>query len=129
MKRVLIVLISLLIIVFIIISFVVKNDNKYIEELEDIIIRNTDIEKMEYVNYYDNYYMVIDDNYLYLFDNEFDLIFSVDENMLFDKYYKYDIVYRDKTLMLMDNYKNKEGIIFKYYDIYTGECIDEIIIN
>lgn len=129
MKRVLIVLISLLIISFIVIFLIVRNDNKYIDSLEDIVINNTDIEKIEYVNYYDNYYIVIDYEYLYLFNNEFDLVFSIDKNMLNNQYNKYDIVYRDKTLMFMGNYKNKEGIIFKYYDIYTGECIDEIIID
>ena len=103
--------------------------NKYIDSLKDIIIKNTDIERIEYVNYYDNYYIVVDYEFLYLFNNEFELVFNVNKNMLFDKYNKYDIVYRNRTLMFMDNYKNKEGIIFKYYDIYTGECIDEIIIN
>lgn len=129
MKKVLICLIGLLIITFIVISLVVRNDNKYIDSLKDIIIKNTDIERIEYVNYYDNYYIVVDYEFLYLFNNEFEFVFSIDKNMLFDKYNKYDIVYRNKTLMFMDNYKNKEGIIFKYYDIYTGECIDEIIIN
>lgn len=128
MKRVLLFLICILIIIFIIISLVVGNDNKYINNLENMIYKNTDIKEIDYVNFYDNYYIVMDYEFLYLFDDEFNMIVNIDKKMLNDDYNKYDIVYKDKTLMFMDNFKDKEGMIFKYYDIYTLECIDEIIV-
>lgn len=128
MKRLVLFLICILIIIFIVISLVVGNNNKYIDNLENVIYKNTDIKKIDYINFYDNYYIVMDYEYLYLFDNEFNMIVNIDKKMLNNNYNKYDIVYKDKTLMFMDNYKDKEGMIFKYYDIYTLECIDEIMI-
>ena len=32
-------------------------------------------------------------------------------------------------IMYMDNYKDKEGIIFKYYNIYTYELIDKVVVG
>ena len=129
MKRILLFLISILIFLFIIISMVITNDNKYMDELYEIVISNTDVKNIDYVNYYDNHYIVIDNDYLYLFNDEFNLIVNIDKSLLYDKYDNYDIIYRDMTLMLMDNYKNEEGIVYMYYDIYTGKCIDKIIID
>lgn len=129
MKKVLICLLSLLIISFIVISLIVKNDKDYVNDLEYLIIENTDIKDIEYVNYYDEYYIIRDNVYLYLLNNKFEEIVNVDLKKLFSQYNKYDIVYRDKTIMFMDSYKNNGELVFKYYDIYTGEVIDTIILD
>ena len=107
----------------------IKNDNFYNDMLEDKILENTNILLVEYVNCYDEHYIVRDTENLYLFNNDFMEILRIDVNLLFNKYENYDIVYRNKTLMFMDNYKDKDGIIFKYYDIYTGEIIDDVLIG
>lgn len=129
MKKVLILLLFILICIFVIISLVVKNDNNYIDNLEYKIIENTGIKDIEYVNYYDGYFLVRDNNNLYLLDSEYSEIVNISLKMMFSQYDKYDIVYRDKTLMFMESYKNKEGLVFKYYDIYTGDEIDTIILD
>ena len=93
------------------------------------IIKNTDILSIQYINYYDNYYIVKDMEKLYLFNNEYKELLSINLNLLFNNIDNYDIVYKNKTLMYMKSNKNKKGIIFSYYDIYTGECIDKIVIG
>ena len=129
MKKILLLLVSIFIICFIVISLIVKNDNKYMNKLISNILDNTDLLMVEYVNYYDGYYIVRDTDKLYLFNNKYVEILSINLSLLFNKYDKYDIVYRNNALMYMSEDKNKEGIVFKYYDIYTGECIDEVIMG
>jgi len=129
MKKIIVIFIGIFLCSFILISLIVNNDNKYINSLENKILDNTDIETIKYINYYDDYYIVCDDYNLYLFNSEYLEILSINLKLLFDNGKNYDIVYKNKTLMYMDSYKNKEGIIFKYYDIYTGEVIDEIIVG
>lgn len=129
MKKIIAIFISIFLCLFILILLVVNNDNKYINSLKEKILDNTGIEIIKYINYYDNHYIVCDNDNLYLFNNEYLEILSINLNLLFDNRKNYDIVYKNKTLMYMDSYKNKEGIVFKYYDIYTGEVIDEIIVG
>ena len=116
-------------VLFIFVSLIVFNDNKNISNLEKKILDNTDVTLVKYINYYDEHYIVKDNDNLYLFNGEYEQILSINLSLLFSKYNNYDIVYRNKTLMFMNEYKGKEGIIFKYYDIYTGECIDEILVG
>lgn len=129
MKKIVVLFIGILIILLIPKFFIVNNDDQYISDIKNKILKNTDITNINYINYYDNHYIVKDSDNLYLFDNEFNSILCINLNLLFNNPKNYDIVYRNKTLMYMDNYKDKEGLIFKYYDIYTGECIDEIIVG
>ena len=115
--------------IFIGMFIMVSVDNKYINKLEKIIYENTDIKDIIYINIYDNYYVVMDNDNIYLFNNEYDEITRIKVDLVYKNKNNYDIVYRNKTIMYMDNYKNKEGIIFKYYDIYTYEEIDTIVVG
>jgi hypothetical protein len=71
----------------------------------------------------------MDNEYLYLFNFNYEEIYKIKKKLLYDNKNNYDIIYKDDTIMYMDNYKNKEGIIFKYYDIYTYEVIEEIVVG
>jgi len=129
MKKTVMIFIGILIILFVGICIMVGINNVYINDLEKEIFNNTDIKDIEYVNKYDGYYIVKNMEYIYLFNSDYEEITSINVNLICDNENNYDIVYRNKTIMYMDNYKNKEGIIFKYYDIYTYEVIDEVIIG
>ena len=119
------------IVLFLFISglIIVGIDNGYVNSLEKEILDNTDINDIQYVNKYDGYYLVEDKEYLYLLNNNYEQITSMNLNLIHNNSDNYDIVYRDQTIMYMDSYKNEEGIIFKYYDIYTYQVIDEIIVG
>lgn len=101
-------------------------DSKSVKGLKLDILDNTYIKNIVYINKYDNYYLVMDDNYLYLFDLEYNELNKINRNELFNNKYDYDIIYKDGKIMYMDNYIDKKGVIFKYYDIYTNELIKEI---
>lgn len=107
----------------------VSFDRDYINGLEEEMLDNTDVNEITYVNKYDNNYIVMDKDNVYLFNSKYDEIYKVKISLLHENKNDYDLVYRNNTIMYMDNYKNKDGLIFKYYDIYTYELIDEVLIG
>ena len=104
------------------------NDN-YMDKLEEDIYKKTDIKDIKYVNEYDGYYIVMDNENIYLFNDEYDEITRISLTLVYKNENNYDIVYRGKTIMYMDSFENKEGIVFKYYDIHTYEEIDNVLIG
>ena len=107
----------------------VSIDNGYFNKLEDKIRDNVKIKDIVYVNEYDNNYIVMDKDYLYLFDSEYEEIYKIEVDNIHKNRFDYDIVYRDSTIMYMDSSKNKDGVKFRYYDIYTYELIDEVLVG
>ena len=130
MKKLVVIFISLILFLFVCICIVTRIDKNNIKGIEKDVSKNTNINDIEYINKYDDYYIVMDLDNLYLFDNKYQEIFKVEIEKLHKNKNNYDIIYRNKKVMYMDNYKNKDdGVIFKYYDIYTYEKIDEITIG
>ena len=129
MKKIIIIGISILLIIFVFICVMVSIDNKYVNNIKRDIIKNTDVKNIIYVNKYDSNYIVIDKEFLYLFNFDYEEVYKINKKMLHDNKNNYDIIYKNNTIMYMNNYKSKEGIIFKYYDIYTYEVIDEIVVG
>ena len=121
--------IGVLLFLFISICVMVSFDKRYINDLEKDILKNTSIKNITYVNKYDDSYIVSDQEYVYLFNSNYEEIYKVKLSMLHENKNDYVLVYRNSTIMYMDNYKNKEGVVFKYYDIYTYELIDEIVVG
>ena len=114
---------------FICMLIIINLNDNYIDRLKNNIYKKTNIKDISYVNEYDNYYIVMDNENIYLFDDKYDEITRLKVNLVYKNKNNYDIVYRDKTIMYMDNYKNKEEIIFKYYDIHTYKEVDSVIIG
>lgn len=104
-------------------------DNKYMLELEERISKNTDINDIVYVNEYDEYYIVMDNKNLYLFSFDYIEINRIDVLKIHSNKNNYEIVYRDNMIMYMDSYNNKDRVMFKYYDIYTYELLDELVVG
>ena len=129
MKKFVFLFIGIVVGLFICMLIMINVNNNYIDKLEENIYKKTDINDIKYVNEYDGYYIVMDNDNIYLFNDKYDEITRIKVNLVYKNKNDYDIVYRDKTIMYMDNYKNKEGIIFKYYDIYTYEEVDSVIIG
>jgi len=123
------IVISVIVLLFVSKWIMVGIDNLSVNKLEGVILDNTDIRDIRYINYYDGYYIVMDNDYLYLFNDKYELISSIKVRLMYDNKNKYDIVYRDETIMYMNDYKNKEGIIYEYFDIYSYEIIDKIVIG
>lgn len=104
-------------------------DNKKMDDIKNNILKNTDIENIMYINKYDNYYIIKDDKYLYLLDSKYEGVLEIDIKLLHDNENNYDLIYRNNMIMYMDNYEKDEKLIFKYYDIYSYEFIDEVMVG
>ena len=129
MKKVVRIFILVILVMFISIYMMVYIDNKSVNNIKKLIIKNTDVKDIEYINRYGNNYIVMDKMYLYLFNDKYEEIDKLDVKNIYDNKKNYDIVYRDYLFMFMDNYKNKDGVIFKYYDIENYELVDEVMVG
>ena len=129
MKKIIVLFIGIVMFLFISRYTMVLIDYKYEDSLKNEILNNTDIDSFLYVNKYDNHYIIQDKDYLYLFNSKFEEIIRISLDKVYKNSLGYAIVYRDKTIMYMDNYMDKRGIIYKYYDIYTYEVIDEVLVE
>lgn len=129
MKKVVRIFILVILVMFISIYMMVYIDNKSVNNIKKLIIKNTDVKDIEYINRYGNNYIVMDKMYLYLFNDKYEEIDKLDVKNIYDNKKNYDIVYRDYLFMYMDNYKKKDGVIFKYYDIENYELVDEVMVG
>lgn len=102
-----------------------KNYNKMIKEIEN----NTLVKEVVYVNKYNNYFIVEDNEYLYLINDKYKIISEIDINLLYKNSKNYDIIYKDERFMYMkDSYKDGK-LYYQYYDIYNYSLIDEIMVG
>ena len=127
MKRIVIVFISLVIVSFTAILFMVKGDSD--NKIKERIVKNIGIKEIHYLNQYDNYYLVMDDKYLYVISGDYKELLKIDKLLIHDNISNYDIIYRDNQVMYMDDYNKNGKMVFKYYDLYTYKLIDEIVLG
>ena len=108
------------------IMFMIGNNNRYYDKIKKIIEEECKIDNIIYINKYNDYYIVMDKEYLYLINSEYRIISEIDNNLLYENKEKYDIIYDDEVFMYMDDEYIDNGVIYRYYDIYSYELIDEI---
>ena len=129
MKRLIIIFLVFIRFLFFLILIIIFNNNSY----EDKMIKNVsikcNIEDIKYINKYNDYYIVIDDNSLYLIDSNYKIISEMDKNLLYENTKNYDIIYRNGKLLYSDDIYKDGNLIYRYYDIYSYEMIDEILIG
>ncbi len=129
MKKIIIWFIGILLVLFIAILYVTGVDNKYNNKMVRAILKNTDVKKVNYLNKYNNYYIVIDDEYVYVFDLKYDEILSKDINLTYRNVNNYDIIYKDANLMYFNDYLKKDILVYEYYDINTYKLINRVFIG
>ena len=129
MKKFVGIFVLIILMIFVSMWIMVSIDKNNMKDLYKEIEENTNIDDVIYVNEYDNNYIVKDGEYLYLFNDQYEEIYKIEIEKIYENKFDYEIIYRNNTIMYMDNYKNKDGVIFKYYDIYTYELIDEIMVG
>ena len=129
MKRVFVIVIgSIIVLSIILISIVINNDKRYINKLKSNIINNTEIKSIKYINKYDDYYIVMDNKKLYLITGSYNTLLEVDRILIHENNKNYDIIYKDERLMYFSDLCKKNKLKYRYYDLYTYELIDEVVI-
>lgn len=129
MKKLVIIFIGIILFLFGSRCIMVYIDKNNINDIKKDIVKNTEIKGIKYINKYDNYYIVMDKNYIYLIDYKYNEVLKIDNKKIYENKNNYELIYRDNTIMYMDNYIDKEGVIFNYYDIYSYKLIDSIMVG
>ena len=129
MKKIVVIFIFIILFLFISRCIMVYIDKNNISDIGKDIIKNTDIKNIKYINKYDDYYIVKDNDYIYLIDYKYNEVLKIDNKKIYDNKNNYELIYRDNTIMYMDNYIDKDSIVFNYYDIYSYKLIDSIIVG
>lgn len=106
-----------------------NNNQKNINELNNLIVKKTNLKNIKYINKYDNYYLVKDDEYLYIFDNKFKELLKIDNIIIHDNKNNYDIIYHDNKAMYLNDYLKDNKIVYEYYDLYDYKLIKKIVIG
>lgn len=117
-----------IIIVYLFICYQVWNDKKDIKKYNKLIINNTDVEKIDYLNIYGDKYIVMDDDSLYVFDKDYHELLDIDRILIHENKNNYDIVY-DLKLMYQECLEKGNKIIYNYYDIYSYEFIKSVTLG
>ena len=129
MKKLIMIFIILILSLFISVYVMVFLDNNSVHMIEKEILENTDITDIKYVNNYDDYYIVLDDENLYLLDDSYKQIYKTSSDLINDNKNGYDLIYKNNTIMYMDNYIDDNKLILKYYDLYSYDFIEEVIVG
>ena len=106
-----------------------NNYQKNNHNLTTLITQKTKLTGIDYVNEYDDYYIVKDKTYLYIFDNKYEEILRIDNILIHDNKKNYAIIYKDNKVMYLNDYLKKNKLYYEYYDLYTYELIDKIVIG
>lgn len=129
MKKIIKIFIGIIILIFILILGMVRNNKKNYNKMIKEIENNTLVKEVVYVNKYNNYFIVEDNEYLYLINDKYEIISEIDINLLYKNSKNYDIIYKDERFMYMkDSYKDGK-LYYQYYDIYNYSLIDEIMVG
>lgn len=129
MKKIIITIISLIVISFLSLTMLVSKNNKYEKDTEKQIKDNYKLEdKINYLNKFDLYYIILTKNNLIILDENFEEILKEDANII--KLNKdYELVYRLNKVMYQKKKVLKNKIIYEYYDINNNELIDTVEIG
>ena len=128
MKKLIKIFISTLIIVFVFILYMNYNDNKHIDELKKKIIKNTDIKEINYLNTYGEYYIVLDNDNLYVLDKKYVELLKIDKILIHENTRNYDIIYDEAPMYMRDYYKDNK-LHYEYFDLYSYEKINEVLVG
>lgn len=128
MKKLIKIFLSVLIIIFLLVLYMDYNDYKYVSKLEAKIIKHTDIKKINYINTYGKYYIVLDADNLYVFDNKYVELLKIDRILIHPNTKKYDIIYDEKPIYIKDYYKDNK-LYYEYYDLYSYEKVSSILVG
>ena len=126
MKKVIIIFISLVLIFFLSVIFIVHNNNKYENNILNEV-RDKYSKDVSYVNkYLDNYVVKAKDKVVVL-NSKYEEVTSMNISDLYES--SYDLVYRKNAIMYEKVDVDGINIIYTYYDVKSGEEIEKVEIE
>ena len=122
-KIIICLLLVIIFIVTIVIYPVIKNDH-YQDNIERDIYKNTDIRDISYFNKDNNYYIVKDSDKIYVFDLNYEEVYSIDIKDVKDS--DMNLVYRRNNLYYEKKAMKKDSLKYEFYDVKNIELVYEV---
>ncbi len=121
--KILIIPIIIVIICILSLSYTITKNKDYQDNMLKKIKKNYNINNIDYLNYYNNYYIIKNKEDIIVLNNKYEEVLkekisNIDTN-------KYELVYRDKKLMYEETTLKKDKVIYTYYDIKSGKEINQ----
>ena len=129
MRKIIIFIVFIFIFSLVLIFCMINNDKKYLDGLRKEIIDNTDIVIVNYINRYDNNYIVKDNDYLYLINNDYEILFKLELYLICDSENDYEIIYMDNEFIYLNEIRKDNSLVYEYYDIYDCKLIDRVLVG
>ena len=129
MRKIVKIFIILLVFTLSAVLYMVYKDKNYLNRLKSKIIDNTAIKSVDYVNCYGEYYIVLDSDYLYLYDDKYQEILKEDRILLHENTNDYDIIYKNGKFMYYDSYMKDDVLVEQYYNLYDYQLLDEVLVG
>ena len=104
----------------------IKNDN-YQKRLISDIYKNTDIKDIEYLNKYNNYYVVKDRDKVIVLDLNYEEVYSIDKSKLKDN--DLDLVYRRNNLYYEEKIRDGDNLTYNFYNIDNNELAYQVLLG
>ena len=126
MKKVIILFISIVLVFFLSIFYIVNNNKSYKEDLLEEVNKNY-AKDVVYANKYGNNYVVKTKEAIVVLNDKYEEVtgVSIEESVNLE----YNLVYRKNAIMYQKSEVKGNTIIYTYYDIKTGEEIDKVEIE
>jgi len=129
MKKLIGLFISILVIIYILISYMVYVDRDYYNDMVSMIDKNTDIEEIGYINLYNNYYIVLNEKKIYVLSDKYEIILEKDLSLIHKNDKNYNIIYMDDKLMYFNEKYEDKKLVYEYYDINTYELDRRVFVG
>lgn len=118
-KKIIIISILLIIICLSVLLYPVIRNNNYKNKLYNVIYKNTKYKDITYLNKDNNYYIIKAKNKVIVLDLNYEEKLSVDINKLSES--NLELVYRRNNLYYEEKKKEKNKVIYKFYNVETNK--------
>lgn len=117
-------ILTLLLIIITIISYPCITNDKYSQKLIKNIYNNTNIKNIEYINKSNNYYIIKDKQNIIVLDLNYDIVKKQSKEEITPS--NLNIVYRRGNIYYEEKIKEKNSLIYKYYNVNDNTYAFEI---
>ena len=129
-KKIIGIIIIVLFILWLSIFYIVRKNNNYEKRLINEIKENYQIqEEITDVNTYDNNYIVITPNKVIVLNSNYENIKEESTSKLAQNTNNYTLIYKNNNLMYENTILKEDKVIYEYYDAYTYEYVNNIILE
>lgn len=118
-KKIIIISILLIIICLSALLYPVIKNNSYKKELYNNLYENTNYKDITYLNKDNNYYIIKTNNKVVVLDLNYEEKLSLDINKLSQS--DLELVYRRNKLYYEEKKKEKNKVIYKFYNVETNK--------